>query len=220
MKKMIGFLLCALPLLLLAGCVTAKSKDEVVRKCLAEASQRERTGDFQGALDQLNEALALDPKNGGALARRGMVKTKLNDTEGALQDFNLAISNDADNSNYSAYLGRGLMYRQLKDTDKSLADLNKAIELAPNMPQLHMARGRTYAEAGLEKKAAEDFSRALEFDPTAYEAHMDRAYAYKALKQNDRAISDLNYVQLHSKDPVLVQRARELLDELSEETGK
>ena len=48
---------------------------------------------------------------------------------------------------------------------------------------------------------------------------MERAYAYIALKQNDRAISDLRYVHDHSKDKVFRQRARELLSELSEKSG-
>jgi len=218
MRKMNRLLLCALPLFLAAGCVTSSSKEQAVKKCLSEATQREKAGDFQGALNQLDRALALDPANGSALARRGMVKTELKDTDEALQDFNQAIKLDPDN--FSAYLGRGLLHRQLKDTEGSLADLNQAIKLAPNLPQLYLARGRTCAEAGMAKKAIQDFSQALQLDPTAYVAHMDRAYVYMALKQNDRAVSDLQYVQDHAKDPVFVQRARELLDELSEKPGK
>ena len=58
-----------------------------------------------------------------------MVKTKLNDTDEAMKDFDLAIRLEPDN--FSAYLGRGLLHRQLKDTEGSLADLNQAIKLAP-----------------------------------------------------------------------------------------
>ena len=79
MRKTNRFLLCALPLLLAVGCVTSKSKDEAVKNCLTQASQMEKTGDLQGALAQLNQALALDPKSGSALARRGMLKTRLLD---------------------------------------------------------------------------------------------------------------------------------------------
>ncbi len=218
MRMVSRVLVCALPLLLAVGCVSAKSKDELVRKCLSEASHKEKEGDFQGALTQLNQALALDPQNGSALARRGMVKTRLNDPDEALQDFNLAIKLEPDN--FSAYLGRGLLHRQLKDTEGSLADLNQAIKLAPSVPTLYLARGRTYAEAGLAKKAVEDFTQALQFDPTEYAAYMERAYANLTLKRNDRAISDLDYVQRNAKDPVFVERARELLNELSEKPGK
>ena len=69
------------------------------------------------------------------------------------------------------------------------------------------------------KKAVEDFTQALQLDPMAYEAYMERAYANMTLKRNDRAISDLDYVQKNSKDPVFVQRARELMDQLSEKPG-
>lgn len=211
-------LLCALSLSLAAGCVSSNSKQEVVRKCLTQAAQREKLGDFQGALTALNEALAADPNNGSALARRGMVKTKLNDTDEAQQDFDLAIKLEPDN--FSAYLGRGLLHRQLKDADASLADLNEAIKLAPRLPQLYVARGRTYAEAGVTKKAVQDFSQAIQLNPAEFAAYMERAYVNMTLRQNDRAMSDLQYVQTHAKDRVLVQRARELLDELSERPGK
>jgi len=217
MRKTNRLLLCALPFLLAAGCITSNSKEQAVKKCLSQATEREKDGDFQGALTQLNQALALDPENGSALARRGMVKTRLNDTDEALKDFDLAIKLDP--GNFSAYLGRGLLYRQLKNTEASLADLNEAIKLAPQMPALYLARGMTYAGAGLTKKAVEDFTQTLQMDPNAYGAYMERAYANMTLRHNDRAISDLRYVQVHAKDPVFVQRARELLDQLSEKPG-
>ena len=71
----------------------------------------------------------------------------------------------------------------------------------------------------MKKKAIEDFTQTLQLDPTAYVAYLERAYAYMALKRNDRAISDLQYVAQKSKDPVLVLRARELWIELSETPG-
>ena len=58
----------------------------------------------------------------------------------------------------------------------------------------------------------------MQLDPTAYAAYMERAYANMALKQNDRAMSDLQYVQIIQGSGVR-QRARELLDELSEKPG-
>jgi tetratricopeptide (TPR) repeat protein len=217
MRKLSRLLLCVLPLLLAVGCLTSKSKEEVVRRCLFQATQREKVGDFQGALTALDEAIEADPNNGSVLARRGMVKTQLNDTDEALKDFNLAIRLDPDN--VSAYLGLGLLHRQLKETDASLADLNRAIALAPYVPELYVARGRTYAGAGMTKKAIQDFSQAIELNPTEYAAYMERAYASMTLRQNDRAMSDLQYVMDHAKDRVFVQRARELLDELSEKPG-
>ena len=107
----------------------------------------------------------------------------------------------------------------MKDTEGSLADLNQAIRLAPKAPMLYLARGRTYAEAGMTKKAIEDFTQTLQMDPNAYAAYLERAYANMTLKRNDRAISDLQYVAEKSKDRVLVLRARELLDQLSETPG-
>jgi tetratricopeptide (TPR) repeat protein len=217
MRKTYRLLLCALPLFLAAGCVTGNSKEQAVKRCLSQATEKEKDRDYQGALTQLNQALALDPQNGSALARRGMVRARLNDTAGALQDFDMAIKLEPDN--FSAYLGRGLLHRQLKDTEAALADLNEAIKLAPNVSLLYLARGRTYAGAGIAKNAIEDFSQALQLDPMDYEAYMERAYVNMTLRQNDRAISDLRYVQDHAKDPVFVQRARELLNELSEKPG-
>jgi tetratricopeptide (TPR) repeat protein len=217
MGKLNRLLLGALPLFLTVSCVSSKSKEEVVRKYLTQATQREKAGDFQGALTVLDEALAVDPDNGSALARRGMVKARLNETDEALEDFDRAIRLEPDN--FSAYLGRGLLHRQLKQTDASLADLNEAVKLAPRMPQLYLARGRTYAEAGMAKKAIQDFSQAVQLNPAEYAGYMGRAYVNMTLKQNDRAMSDLQYVLDHAKDRVLVERARELLDELSEKTG-
>jgi regulator of sirC expression with transglutaminase-like and TPR domain len=69
------------------------------------------------------------------------------------------------------------------------------------------------------KKAIQDFSQAIQLNPTEYAAYMERAYANMTLKQDDRAMSDLQYVLDHAKDRVFVQRAGELLDELSQKPG-
>ena len=65
-----------------------------------------------------------------------------------------------------------------------------------------------------------DPATVLTLDPMADGARMERAYAYLALKWNDRAASDLQYVLSHSKDSVFKQRARELLDALPDKPNK
>ena len=62
MRKMSRLLLCALPLLLASGCVLSSSKEQAVKKCLSQATEQEKQGDYQGALNQLNQALTLDPR--------------------------------------------------------------------------------------------------------------------------------------------------------------
>jgi tetratricopeptide (TPR) repeat protein len=44
--------------------------------------------DYQGALQDFNEVLRIEPKNAFALCSRGDTKRMLDDYQGALQDFN------------------------------------------------------------------------------------------------------------------------------------
>ena len=98
---------------------------------LASATQKYERGDIQGALADLNQAIALNPKFAEAYYNRGLLKDEhLNDLRGAMADYNQAIAltpNDAD-----VYINRGLLKAQkLNHVRGAMADYDRAIALNP-----------------------------------------------------------------------------------------
>jgi tetratricopeptide (TPR) repeat protein len=96
------------------------------------AKNKYEKGDYQGALDDYNHAIQLDPNYARAYANRGGLKILVfKDYQGALVDLNRAIQVDPNSA--QAYISRGgLKTLTFQDYRGALADLNRAIQIDPN----------------------------------------------------------------------------------------
>jgi len=63
------------------------------------------------------------------LAERGRIRIKLKDYQGALSDYNKAISGEPERA--ANYFWRSYVYQQLNDNDKSFEDAKRAYDLNP-----------------------------------------------------------------------------------------
>lgn len=103
------------------------------------ASDRYRQGDIVGALQQLSQAVRVNPNYAAAFATRGVMRYIQRDQHGAIQDFDQAIRLDP---NYvEAYVGRGLARSALGDKQGALGDYSQAVELRPTYAEAWYNRG-------------------------------------------------------------------------------
>ncbi len=214
MSRRTAFILTVLLLSLTTGCLLgrAKTPEEQVAAYLESASRKKQTGDFEGAILDLDLALGILPESGHALVRRGSLYVEINDVEAAQGDFQRALELDPDD--VAAHIGRAVVRRRLGDFDGAMVDLNRAVELAPDLSQVYLARGMTLAMNGQTQAAIDDLTQAIQIAPSLTRAHLWRAYAYLALHDEARAARDLRFVRDHSGDALLVQRATTLLNEI------
>ncbi len=112
-------------------------------------------GDYHGAIDAYNKAIALEPKCGGYYSNRGQSEQSLKMMPEALADFNAAIRLDPENA--QAHFNRGT-FEFLYQTNypAALADLNQAIQLHSD-PQ----RGDIFYWRGLTKEELRDYAGAV-----------------------------------------------------------
>jgi tetratricopeptide (TPR) repeat protein len=105
------------------------------------AAQKYQQGDYQGALNDYNRAIQINPRNANAYYNRGLLKaTKFQDPQGALADYNRAIKIKPGYD--AAYNNRGnLKVEQIKDYPGALADYNQAIKLKPRNADAYYNRG-------------------------------------------------------------------------------
>ena len=160
----------------------------------ASAYQKNELGDYKGALDDYNRAIALNPNFVNAYIGRGNLKDdQLNDPQGALADYNRAITLDSKSS--LAYNNRGLVREdKFNDSQGALTDFNQAIALNPNFVEAYNSRGRLKNNKLNDLQGAlADFNQAITLNPNFVFAYNNRSFL-KAYKLNDLrgALADLN----------------------------
>ncbi|MEO0685478.1 MAG: tetratricopeptide repeat-containing serine protease family protein, partial [Cyanobacteria bacterium J06649_11] len=95
--------------------------------------------DYQGAINNYNQALQINPKYVDAYKNRGFTHIVVKNYQNALKDLNQAVKLDPNNA--QSYNIRGIINGILKDYQSSLKDLNKAIKIDPNKAQFYNNRG-------------------------------------------------------------------------------
>lgn len=122
-----------------------------------------------------------------AYLNRGHYFYKSNQSDKALDDFNLAIEIDAEYP--LAYLDRSSVYMDRNDMEKVLQDYNRFLSFLPpfymegNAPHPLVSdvlgnRGVVYSKMGLYDKALVDFDLAIRLKPHNPINYLNRAYAY------------------------------------------
>ena len=154
------------------------------------------------ALEYLNQAIRLDPKDALAYNNRGVAYADLGQYQRAIEDFNQAIRLDPKDA--LAYSNRGAAYCLLGNIKQAIKDFDRAIELNPLYAHAYCGRGVAYDELGNGKQAIKDYGSAIELDPQDAKAYYSRGLAYgdlgnmkQAIKDFDKAI-ELNPLYAHA----------------------
>jgi len=158
------------------------------------------------ALPDYNQALALNPNYPEALNGRGHVYYDKFQTDLAVADFTKAIQLDpqeADN-----FDGRANAYLDLHKPDLAIADANQAISLSPDFAQAYGTRGSVYMMLQDYVRAAPDFEQAIKLKPDYAEAISNRGsvdfaqvdYAQAIVWFNKALAADPHYaLALHNR---------------------
>ncbi|UII20571.1 tetratricopeptide repeat protein [Fulvivirga ligni] len=123
-----------------------------------------RNQNYQQSINDLTRSIEIDSTfNGGyAYWDRAISKERLEDYEGALLDFDKAVEQSPEKTNFLYFRG-SLRYR-LNDIEGSLSDLNKAIELWDRYTHAKLLRAYIYTKKGLYNNALEDYD-SISFTP-------------------------------------------------------
>ena len=121
------------------------------------------TGNYDGAIADLSEAIRLDAKNARAYNNRGWAHNEKKNYQRALADLDEAIRLDP---NYAyAYNNRGNAHRGKNDFDRAIADYSEAIRLDPKFAYPYNNRGWVHLERRDYDRAIVDFTEAIRLNP-------------------------------------------------------
>ena len=176
--------------------LTSSEADEYIR-LYHECLEKE---DYQGAFDYyVADVMLLKPNNAYAYYSRGIARSELGDTQGAIEDYTQAIKIDP---NYvDAYYSRGIARFYLGDKQGEIEDYTQAIKIDPNYVNAYFNRGIARYHLGDKQGAIDDYTHAIKIDPNYLDAYFNRGIARFYLGDKQGEIED--YTQVIKIDPNL-----------------
>ncbi len=121
-----------------------------------------RIGQLESALEDLNQAITLDPQP-RAYALRGQILLRQGRATRAYDDFNRALRMDQDV--IDAWLGRAAVYYLRRDHERAAADYDRALALNPEDRDALNGRAQIFVERGQYAEALQLQRRAHQGDP-------------------------------------------------------
>jgi tetratricopeptide (TPR) repeat protein len=143
---------------------------------------------FQDALKDYDEALAINKEYVLCYINRGGTRFMLKDYAGAVNDFSEAIKRNK--NPYTEFYFRGLSYASINRFDLAIKDLNHYILLNPNEVLGYYHKGRMLSYIGKQDEAIEVFNQVIKINPYFSEAFSERALAKLRKGDPSGAITD------------------------------
>jgi len=171
-----------------------------------------QSGDYKGAIADLNQAIKIKPDYANAYNGRGVAKYNLGDKQGAIADYNQAIKIKPDYAD--AYHNRGLAKYNLGDKQGAIADYNQAIQLKPDYADAYNNRGVAKDDLGDNQGAITDYNQAIKIKPDDVDAYYNRGNAKSNLGDKQGAIADYNQAAQLLSQQGNMEMYRKVLDNI------
>lgn len=160
------------------------------------ANKRATNGDLEGALDDFDEAIALNPAKATAYFNRGYLYNSLGKFEAAIHDFSAVIERLPDYD--EAYFQRGNSYRQLGEFQRAIQEYSQAIRINPYCIKAYYQRADSRAEVGDHAGALTDYNQVILRVPKDANAYCQRGIFLSQTGELTKAIADFSTAIEHN----------------------
>lgn len=138
----------------------------------ARAWIRSGSGDFSGAVEDMDRAVAMRPDSAGAILDRAFLRGLSGDVEGSMEDYDRGLSLDP--KRVDAYVSRAFVKASRGDREGTMRDFESAIRLKPDSFDVYTNRASAKVMLGDLKGAVEDYTEVLRRDPGNVSARLGR----------------------------------------------
>ncbi|MCZ2357677.1 MAG: tetratricopeptide repeat protein [Bacteroidia bacterium] len=149
--------------------------------------EKVKAKDFQGAIEDLNKAIELEPK-GQFYFNRAYTKSLMEDFKGAIEDFNKTI--ELKYRLAEAYFERGYCKDMTSDFEGAISDYTNAIATNKEYPDAYNNRAFVYYKQKKYKEALKDFDKAIKLKDDNVGAYVNRGFVKKDMDDLKGACSD------------------------------
>ena len=154
----------------------------------SRASSRFMQRDLNGAIDELSQAIKINPNYMMQYINRGYVKHVLMDYQGAMEDYNSALKINPNSA--QAFNNRGVLKVALNDIKGAFDDYEKALSLNSKYADVYYNRGNLKYMTNDNEGALKDYDMAIKYNPKDSEAYNNRGVVKRRMNLNVGALSD------------------------------
>ena len=147
-----------------------------------------RKGEYDLAINELTDAIQLNPSLSVAYWVRGLSYSRKDLYEQAITDYDMAIKLDPQEP--KLYRNRGMVYHKLNLERQALHDFSEAIQMDSNFGAAYRNRAHNYVIVGRYRDALVDLDSAIHLDPNRAALYKDRAEVYEKIGLTKRSHSD------------------------------
>jgi tetratricopeptide (TPR) repeat protein len=146
--------------------------------------------DFDGAVKEMDAAIALDPKEPNLYFMRAAAERAKRDLDHAKTDIDEAINIRSDRGDY--YMLRGMIYADKGDLDGAIAELDQKVKLDPKLTNGYSKRGELYRMKKDYDHAIADYSEVIKIEADAAKGYIDRGWVYVLKNDLEKARGDFD----------------------------
>jgi tetratricopeptide (TPR) repeat protein len=150
-------------------------------------------GEYEAALDALNNILGQDPEFAPALIARGLLNLELNSLEAyeeALADFEAVARQPGQRANPAVQFGLGKSNVLLQRFDQAVKPLSRVIATNPQNAEALRLRGTAYGWLFKTKEAVADLDESLKLNDKDHETYLNLGIVYLRNKDYQKAVDE------------------------------
>ncbi len=174
------------------GCVEnseLSSQSKSPEELTLSATEKQRIGAYDEAIEDLRQLLKLDPDSVAAYNQMGFVYSESDQRNEAIDSFKKSL--EMEPQNFQALLGLGDVYSKMTRNDLAVAEFLKAELLHPNDTELLFKIALEYWYDQKIEESAQYYKKILALTPDHIQTHLNLISVYEKLKKWEKAIEEI-----------------------------
>lgn len=163
--------------------------------------QKQKTGDYDGAIDDYSEAIRLNHLHIEAFNNRAAMFIHKDELDNAIVDLTQAIALNPLNGMF--YHNRSIAHQLRRKLDDAIADSTLSIALDPQDADYYKRRGGLHRDKGDLAAAIDDYTMAIRLNPEDHIALLERGIIYQDIGDIENAHADFRRADvIFGSDPL------------------
>ncbi len=191
--KILGCTASSLTLLaFLLGCgenSDLSSQPKTPEELILSATEKQRIGAYDEAIEVLRQVLILDPKSVAAYNRMGLVYSEADQRGEAIDSFKKSL--DLEPENFQARIGLGEVYSKMTRNDLAVAEFLKAESIQPSDTELLFKIALEYWYDQKLEETVQYYQKILAITPDHIQTHLNLISVYEKLKNWEKALEEI-----------------------------